>query len=82
MNTLGIFIIAVDFYKKAVALNPTLIDYFENKRRRLKRLVYGIQMMKEKAPKKPRVVRQKQATYQRVVKSKKIYNRKKEKKNL
>ena len=27
---------AVDFYKKAVALNPTLIDYFENKRRRLK----------------------------------------------
>jgi len=36
-------------------------------------------MMKEKAPKKPRVVRQKQGTYQRVVKSKKIYNRKKEK---
>lgn len=27
---------AVDFYKKAVALNPSLIDYFENKRRRLK----------------------------------------------
>ena len=27
---------AVDFYEKAVALNPTLIDYFENKRRRLK----------------------------------------------
>ena len=36
-------------------------------------------MMKDKAPKKPRVVRQKQGTYQRVVKSKKIYNRKKEK---
>lgn len=35
--------------------------------------------MKEKNPKKPRVLRQKQATYQRVVKNKKIYNRKKEK---
>ena len=64
---LGNIQIAVDFYEKAVALNPSLIDYFENKRRRLK------------APKKPRVVRQKQGTYQRVVKSKKIYNRKKEK---
>ena len=27
---------SVDFYEKAVALNPALIDYFENKRRRLK----------------------------------------------
>lgn len=27
---------AVNFYKKAVTLNPSLIDYFENKRRRLK----------------------------------------------
>ena len=27
---------AVSFYKKAVTLNPSLIDYFENKRRRLK----------------------------------------------
>ena len=33
---LGNIQIAVDFYKKAVALNPALIDYFENKRRRLK----------------------------------------------
>ena len=33
---LGNIQIAVDFYEKAVALNPTLIDYFENKRRRLK----------------------------------------------
>tara|TARA_B100001142_G_C13828717_1_gene459526 strand:- start:179 stop:295 length:117 start_codon:yes stop_codon:yes gene_type:complete len=33
--------------------------------------------MKEKNLKKPRVIRQKQATYQRVVKNKKIYNRKK-----
>ena len=35
--------------------------------------------MKEKTPKKPRVIRQKQATHERVVKNKKIYNRKKEK---
>tara|TARA_S200000501_G_scaffold191654_1_gene180466 strand:- start:31767 stop:31883 length:117 start_codon:yes stop_codon:yes gene_type:complete len=35
--------------------------------------------MKEKIPKKPRVIRQKLATYERVVKNKKIYNRKKEK---
>ncbi len=34
--------------------------------------------MKDKPPKKPRVIRQKQSTYERVVKSKKIYNRKKE----
>ena len=34
--------------------------------------------MKDKHPKKPRVIRQKQSTYERVVKSKKIYNRKKE----
>ena len=34
--------------------------------------------MKDKNPKKPRVIRQKQSTYERVVKSKKIYNRKKE----
>ena len=27
---------AVSFYKKAVTLNPSLIDYFENKRRKLK----------------------------------------------
>ena len=27
---------AVSFYKKAVTLNPSLIDYFESKRRRLK----------------------------------------------
>ena len=27
---------AVNFYKKAVTLNPSLIDYFENKRRKLK----------------------------------------------
>ena len=33
---LGNIQIAVDFYEKAVALNPALIDYFENKRRRLK----------------------------------------------
>ena len=33
---LGNIQIAVDFYEKAVALNPSLIDYFENKRRRLK----------------------------------------------
>jgi len=36
--------------------------------------------MKEKNPKKLRVIRQKQATYQRVVKNKKIYSRKKGKK--
>ena len=35
--------------------------------------------MKEKTPKKQRVIRQKLATYERVVKNKKIYNRKKEK---
>ena len=34
--------------------------------------------MKDKHPKKPRVIRQKQSTYERVVKSKKNYNRKKE----
>ena len=33
---LGNIQIAVDFYEKAVALNPALIDDFENKRRRLK----------------------------------------------
>ena len=33
---LGNIQIAVDFYEKAVALNPSLIDYFENKGRRLK----------------------------------------------
>ena len=33
---LGNIQIAVDFYEKAVALNASLIDYFENKRRRLK----------------------------------------------
>jgi len=31
-----------------------------------------------KNPKKPRVVRQKLSTYERVIKNKKIYNRKKE----
>ena len=31
-----------------------------------------------KNPKKPRVVRQKISTYERVIKNKKIYNRKKE----
>jgi hypothetical protein len=35
--------------------------------------------MKEKTPKKSRVIRQKQANHERVVKNKKIYNRKKEK---
>ena len=44
-----------------------------------KRLASGTQAMKEKTPKKPRVIRQKQATHERVVKNKKIYNRKKEK---
>ena len=34
--------------------------------------------MKDEEPKKPRLERQKQATYERIVKSKKIYNRKKE----
>jgi len=34
--------------------------------------------MKDKNPKKPRVVRQKLSTYERVIKNKKIYNRKKE----
>ncbi len=38
---------------------------------------FGIRSMKEKNPKKPRIVRQKQSTHQRVVKSKKPYNRKK-----
>lgn len=33
--------------------------------------------MKDKEPKKPRLERQKQGTYERIVKSKKIYNRKK-----
>ena len=34
--------------------------------------------MNDKSLKKPRVIRQKQSTYERVVKSKKVYNRKKE----
>jgi|TARA_B110000444_G_scaffold84914_1_gene80238 hypothetical protein len=37
--------------------------------------------MKDNKPKKIRPIRQKQATYERVVKSKKIYNRKKETSN-
>ena len=27
---------AVNFYKKAVSLNPALIDFFDNKKRKLK----------------------------------------------
>jgi hypothetical protein len=37
--------------------------------------------MKDNKPKKIRSIRQKQGTYERVVKSKKIYNRKKETSN-